>query len=336
MVIKASAASEIRLLVEALSGEDDVRRDAAAARLSVIGARAVERLLDAYARADTPGVRVTILRVLEPIGDARSLEPARRALKGVDPEVAIGAAQVLRGLLDAREPGVATGALDALVTAALDAEAPRHVRRAAFDMLRDLPEEVRAGVAGVLGPEEEATAEEEPAPESPRQAVKSAWTAAIDGRLPDRAGELRQAVQTRAATAPLTSLQKLVDALRAREGADPSQAADWRALRGSVHQALAARGSRVALYDLKESLSQTESPLPVSFLSAVRTVGDSSCLEPLAQAYARAAAQEEWWRQQLASAFREVMTREKLTRRSAAVKRALTRWPGAAAALDAR
>ena len=74
MVIKASASSEIRLLVDALSGPDDVRRDAAAARLSVIGARAVERLLEAYKRAETPQGRATILRVLEPIADPRSLE----------------------------------------------------------------------------------------------------------------------------------------------------------------------------------------------------------------------------------------------------------------------
>ena len=164
--------------------------------------------------------------------------------------------------------------------------------------------------------------------ESPRQAVKSAWSAALEGRLPERPSELREAVQSRAAKATLTSLQKLVDALRARESADVAQAADWRALRGSVHQALAVRGSRVALYDLKESLSEARTPLPVSFLSAVHTVGDSSCLEPLAQAYAHAAAPEEWWRQQLASAFRAVMTREKLTRRSAAVKRVLAKWPG--------
>jgi hypothetical protein len=331
MVIKASASSEIRLLVEALSGADDVRRDAAAARLSVIGARAVEQLLAAYARARAPQVRATILLVLEPIGDPRSLEPARIALRKEDAEVAIAAAQVLRGLLDAPEPGVAAGALDALVTLALDSKAPLAVRRAAYDTLRDLPEDVRAGVAGVLGPDADWETTDA-APESPKQAVKSAWTAALDGRLPEQVAVLREAVQSRAATAPLTSLQKLVDTLRARERVDAAQAADWGALRGSVHHALALRGSRVALYDLKESLSEAKTPLPVSFLSAVHTVGDSSCLEPLAQAYAHAAEPEEWWRQQLASAFRAVMAREKLTRRSAAVKRALARWPDIAAA----
>ena len=112
-------------------------------------------------------------------------------------------------------------------------------------------------------------AESTDVPESPKQAVKSAWTAALEGRLPERAADLREAIQSRAAKAPLTSLQKLVDALRAREASDQAQATEWRALRGSVHQALAVRGSRVALYDLKESLSQTRTPLPVSFLSAV-------------------------------------------------------------------
>jgi hypothetical protein len=325
MVIKASASSEIRSLVEALLGADDVRRDAAAARLSVIGSRAVERLLEAFKRAETPQVRATVLRVLEPMGDPRSLEAARRGLSEGG-EVAIAGAQVLRGLLDAREPGVATGALDSLVSVALDSDAARPLRRAALDMLRDLPEDVRAGVAGVL--ESDADLTEEAAIESPRQRVKSAWSAALEGRLPERPSELREAVQSRAAKAPLTSLQKLVDALRTRERADAAQAAEWLALRGSVHQALAVRGSRVALYDLKESLSQARTPLPVSFLSAVHTVGDSSCLEPLAQAYAHAATPEEWWRQQLASAFRAVMAREKLTRRSAAVKRAVTKWRG--------
>ncbi len=77
MVIKASSAAEIRQLVDALSGPDDVRREAAAARLRVIGPRAIDRLLGAYSRAPTAAVRVTILRVLEPIADGRCVAPAR-------------------------------------------------------------------------------------------------------------------------------------------------------------------------------------------------------------------------------------------------------------------
>ena len=222
MVIKASASSEIRLLVDALSGTDDVRRDAAAARLSVIGARAVERLLSAYERARrrcaSPSCASWSRSAIP-----RSLDIARRALNEGG-EVGIAAAQVLRGLLDAREPGVASGALDALVSVALDSDAPRPLRRAALDMLRDLPEDIRAGVAGVLEPDADLT--DDAVIESPRQAVKSAWSAALEGRLPERPSELREAVQSRAAKATLTSLQKLVDALRARESADVAQAAD--------------------------------------------------------------------------------------------------------------
>ena len=138
---------------------------------------------------------------------------------------------------------------------------------------------------------------------------------------------LREAVQRHAGTAPLTSLQKLVEALKARERDDADQAAAWSALRGTVHHALAVRGSRVALYDLRETLSQTRMPLRVSFLSAVHAVGDRSCLEPLAQAFAQAAPPDDWWRRQPAAAFRVVMTREKLTRRSPVVKKVVVRWP---------
>ncbi len=162
---------------------------------------------------------------------------------------------------------------------------------------------------------------------SPGQPAGSEWSDALQGRLPDLAASLREAVREHAGTAPLTSLQKLVEALNAREREDPDQAAAWSALRGTLHHALAVRGSRVALYDLREAFSQARTPLPVSFLSAVHAVGDRSCLEPLAQAFAQAAAPEDWWRGQLAAAFRVVMTREKLTRRSAAVKKVVARWP---------
>ncbi len=86
----------------------------------------------------------------------------------------------------------------------------------------------------------------------------------------------------------------------------------------------------MALYDLRETLAEASGPLPVSFLAAVHALGDSTCLEPLAGAYTNASPDETWWRQQLASACQAVMAREKLTRRSAVVKRAVARFPAAA------
>src|SRR6476619_5518216 len=128
MVIKASSAAEIRQLVDALSGPDDVRREAAAARLRVIGPRAINRLLGAYSRAPTAAVRVTILRVLETIADARCVATAREAL------------------VDAPDPRLANDALEALIGVALDESSSAAARRSAGDVLRDLPTVMRAGI----------------------------------------------------------------------------------------------------------------------------------------------------------------------------------------------
>jgi len=331
MVIKASSAREIGLLVDALVGPDPVKRDAAAARLSVIGPRSVERLAAAYARVQDEQARLQILRVLETIGDTRAATVAHQALADGG-GLAIAATQILRGLLDAADDAVRGAALDALVTAALDEHAERRVRLSAADALRGVADDVRTTVAVALGDKGEAGPGNHA--ESPDAADEGAlWAAALEGRLPEHAETLGHHVNAHAHSAPLAKLQGLIDALRTRESGDDAE--EWRAVRGRVHQALAQRGSRIAFYDLKESLSEARAPLPVSFLSAVHTIGDSSCLEPLAQAYSHAATPEEWWRQQLASAFRAVMTREKLTRRSAPVKRVLAKWPGMSGGLGA-
>jgi hypothetical protein len=59
----------------------------------------------------------------------------------------------------------------------------------------------------------------------------------------------------------------------------------------------------------------------------LHVLGDESCLEPLAAAWMRADPQDERWRQQLASAFRAIIKRQKLSRRHAVVKRITSRWP---------
>ncbi len=327
MVIKASSAAEIRQLVDALSGPDDVRREAAAARLRVIGPRAIDRLLDAYSKAPTAAVRVTILRVLEPIADARCVAPAREALADGDPEVATAGAALLRGLVDAPDPRLANDALEALIGVALDESSSAAARRSAGDVLRDLPTVMRAGILGALAPEESIPPSPDAAPRPTRVNNVEVWRAALDGHLPERPSALREALTQQAANASLPELQKLVDAIRRAEASAGPQSPEWLALRGSVHQLLASRGSRIALYDLRETLERSSSPLPVSFLSALHIIGDRACLEPLAEAIAHAPARETWWRQQLASAFQGIMVREKLTARSAAVKKILAKWP---------
>ena len=123
----------------------------------------------------------------------------------------------------------------------------------------------------------------------------------------------------------------MIDLVRVREGsieAGPKRDA-WRAARGALHQALALRGSRLAIYDLRETLDETREPLPVSFLAALHVVGDESCVEPLARAFARTP-DDPRWRHQLGAAFRAIASREKVTRRHAAFKRIAARWPEAA------
>jgi hypothetical protein len=122
----------------------------------------------------------------------------------------------------------------------------------------------------------------------------------------------------------------LVARSREQEHAEPAaqRRQEWLATRGAVHAALARRGSRVSLYDLRETLDAAQAPLPVDFLTAVTTIGDATCLEPLARAWAAAPASEPWWRDRLAGAAAEIMRRAQLSGRSAVVKRVRAKWSG--------
>jgi hypothetical protein len=334
MVIKASAATEIRQLIAALGGDDDVRREAAIARLTVIGARAVDGLRRAYEDTSDRDTRVALLRALEPIGDRRTVAIARGAIaEGGD--LALAAAAALRVLLDSPHGPTGTDALDILVATALDPSAERRVRLAA---LQGLPAGVRARVADALQADPDPGLQAR-AGDLPRDAAAAdaVWQDALEGRLPDTPAPLRDAAETRAATAALSALQRMIDAVRSREGAveNAAKRAAWRTVRGALHQTLALRDSRVAVYDLRESLEAARGPLPTSFLAALHVVGDQSCLEPLAASYARTPAGNARWKVQLAAAFRAIARREKVTRRHPIVKRISARWPEAGRELTA-
>jgi hypothetical protein len=331
LVIKASSSVEIRTLVDAIERGDEVHREAAVARLAVIGSRAVERLIEAYGKTTDRLPRVTILRTLEAIGDHRGGALAREAMReGGD--VGVAAAGVLRALLTSSREASATEALDTLVASALDRDQDRQVRAAALDALHEMPDAVRARVEDALQADPDRRIRELSKSVSSDAARSEAiWNDAVEGRLPDDPGTLREVVSARAANAPLNALRKMIDAARAKEReATAPQQEGWMALRGSLHQALALRGSRVALYDLRETLeSAAGAPsLPVSFLAALQVLGDRTCLEPLAAAWARTDRSEEHLRHQLASAFRTIARREKVTKGHTLMKRLVARWPG--------
>jgi hypothetical protein len=313
MPIKPPPGTEIRDLIAALGADDAVARESAVARLTLVAPRAFDALLRAYESA-SPRARAGILRALEAAASPRALPLARAALDSGDADTQLAAIAVLRAVTASGHATASRDALDALVAVALDDTRPAAVRDAARD------------AAGL-----------------PQQAARApqkddVWTAALEGQLPASPDALKSEVNARRATARLTDLQRLVDRVRARERKedDPARREQWRVVRGAVHQALAARNSRLALYDLRDSLLEP-GRLPVAFLAAIEEIGDASCVETLAAAYdASSRSVDTWWREHLASAFRAIVQREALTRRHAAIKRALARWPEATADLMGR
>jgi hypothetical protein len=334
---------ELGHLIDALGGPDDVARESAVARLALMGARAADRLIVEFPSA-TPRGRGGMLRALEALGDPRALPLARAALSDPSADTVGAAIGLLRAFLNSPQTGFARDALDAVVSTALDASRSTAARLAALDALRVLPadvgEAVRRNLAGDPDPEVRARASSPSgdAQADPSQDEAAAWRDAVDGRLPASPAKLKPSLNARRGTARLTELQHLVDHVRAREQRETvaERREEWRALRGALHQALAARNSRLALYDLRDSLLDPDR-LPVAFLAALEDVGDATCLEALAAAYEESSRSgDAWWREHVAAAFRAIVLREGLTRRHAAVKRTMARWPDAAAALMAR
>ena len=333
MAIRASSAKQIDALIADLGAASVVTRETAVARLTLLGARAVERLIAAAESAAPAEARAAAWRALEAIGDPRALPPALAVLAALDQDAAVGAAAA--GVARAHLRGArGASAVDRLTAVVLDRSRPDAVRLAALRALRDLEPATIAPILASLGddPSEairtEAGLSGRAAPRASEDPAAEVARAA-GGTLPDDPAALRHALNLAGAAVPLASLQKVVDRVREREGSEPAAARDqWRLTRAAAHVALAHRGSRLALYDLRESLETARGPLPVEFLAAVSLIGDASCVEAIAAAHAKA--QDAWWRHHLADAFYTIVQREKLTSRHAVMKKIKKRWPGGA------
>ena len=308
-----STDAEVRGLIASLGGSGPAHRDAAVARLRIIGVRALGRLLTAFGETRDRTLQVAILRVFEGMTDARVLDAAEASLPAGG-DLAVAGTAVLRELVASAGEPLQTRALDLLLTAANTADEHR-VRAAAAEALAAAAPEV----SGALQSSVRGSSVED-----------GAWADALEGRLPDTPGSLAAALARHGTTAPLTALRRMIDLIRDRERSEGAALrADWIKLRGGLHQALALRASRVAVYDLRETFSDAAGPLPPAFLGAVRGVGDESCLEALAAAYARAARTDARWRHQLAEAIEVITRRERLTAKHAALKRARRRMAAA-------
>jgi hypothetical protein len=331
VVIRRSAASETRQLIAELAAEGDVaevRRETAIARLRVIGARALRHIVPLLDPARSPETRVSALRALEGSREAAVVAPVLDTLEEPLEEVKVAALGVTRSLLDGpRGPEV----LDRVTALALDAAQPLAVRRAAVAALADLPPRTLRPLLGRLkadaNPAVRALVENQHlAPPTDPVCILSE---AAEGKLPAEPDYVLSLVAEAGVRAPLPTLHRLVGVIRAREQAETRRARqrDWLTVRGTVHEVLASRDSRVAAYDLREAFESGEGPLPSAFVRAAATIGDAAILEAIAGAFVRAAGPHHAdWRAPLADAARAIVARERLTRRHAVVKRLRARW----------
>jgi hypothetical protein len=289
-------------LIADLQSSDSIRRDAAVARLRILGTRASPRLIDLASAHESANVRARALDALEGIDDARVIDAAFGALKDGDIDVVIAALGVLRRWV-AEETG--TRLLDAITAITVDRSRDARIRVAALGALSELPEHLVRPIR-----------DQAPPPESAGPSL-------------DDPAAVREWIQAYGADATLSTLHELVTRTREREHAESSSRLreEWLQARGRAHQALAKRNSLVALYDVREAFEGATSALPQSFLSTAAAIGDASCLEPLARAWA-AAGKDLDWKHQLSTTAATIMRREKLTGRSAAIKKLRAHVPG--------
>jgi HEAT repeat protein len=329
VVIRRSSLAEVQhLLADLTHGEAPLKREAAVARLRVIGARAVRQVLETLAQPADPPARAALLRVLEGRREAGVVEATLAGLSDSSAEVRAAAMPVARSLLDD-----ARGAelLDRLTTLALDPDEAAPVRLAAIGVLHELPARTVAPVLATLLRDPEASvraAAAHPAGHADDPAAE--LEDASRSELPADPQRLLDALAAHGEQTPLPTLHRLVTVLREREPRERREARrrEWLAARGAVHDLLARRDSRVALYDLREALEASSEALPVAFAKALAAIGDASCLDALGAAYARTARQPQAadWRAALADAAHAIVTREKLTARHHAVRRIRARW----------
>jgi HEAT repeat protein len=275
--------------------------------------------------------RVAALRTLEAIDDPRALDAALIAMDDADADstVAVAAIRVARRHIRGQRGAVVVDRLTAL---AMARARPEVLRLDALRALGDLDRKTLAPLLKSLGSDPSPAVRAEAAagrgrrrtgPMDPGELLENA----AEHGLPDDAGELHRALFLAGRDAGPTVLLRLIERLREREAGAPATArATWSAVRGAAHVVLANRASRLALYDLRESLERANDAVPVEFLTALSLIGDASCLNAMALAFSRS--RDAWFRARLVDVFQTVVKRERLTRRNAAMKRIQKRWPG--------
>ena len=255
--------SEMDRLIADLESSDSVRRDAAVARLRVLGARALPRLakfIESSEPLECPrAARSSALEGLEDPHASRS-RSTRAGRDRTSSRSSPRSASCAAG--SPQETG--TRLLEAITAIAVDRGRDARVRVAALDALSDLPDHLVRPIR-----------EQAPPPEAA-------------GPPLDNPVAAREWIEAHGGKATLATLHDAIKTFRDSEDrADTSRGrTEWMTARGAAHQTLAERGSRLALVRRARDLQQRaalrchrDSSKPCG------RIGDASCLEPLARAW---------------------------------------------------
>ena len=226
----SSRPSEVDRLIADLQSPDPIRRDASVARLRVLGARAFPRLARFIESSDSATARALAISALDGLENPHAVEIAFAALGASDVDTVVAALTVLRTWVP-QESG--TRLLEAITAIAVDRDRDARVRVAAMDALSDLPDDLVRPIR-----------EQAPPPEAAGPALDNPVAA-------------REWMEAHGSRATLATLHDAIKSFRDVENrAETSgERSEWLRARGVAHRALAARGSRLALYDARETFS---------------------------------------------------------------------------------
>jgi HEAT repeat protein len=221
--------------------------------------------------------------------------------------------------------------VDRLARLAVDRRRAEAIRLSAVRALGDLDRRTLAPLLSALADDPSAAVRAEAVARRGRRRSQAnpgeVLDQAADLGLPDDPDALHRAIGAAGNEVALTVLLKIVERVREHEtGMKGTERLKWSEVRAAAHAALANRGSRLGVYDLRESLETSDQGVPVEFLSALGVVGDASCLEAIAAAYPRS--RDGSFRKRLADVFQTIVRRDRLTRRHAVLKKIQKRYPG--------
>jgi hypothetical protein len=330
MHVPPSHPSDLSALITQLADSDPVVRESAAARLAVIGNRAISAVQSLLRDPDaSPSAHIAALRTLDALDRLEAIDAAATAAVGTDVALALDGIELLDDALsDATDPERADRALEHLTRLTLDATLPERRRLMMMEALSRLPVPLKKPIFTALAtdtsPAIAARASDQDV--GPHGALEH-WS--TDARLPSTPDVLIAALAAAGELTPITALRHLVDLVREREKISGGAERDgWRVARGLLHEAIATRGSVIALYDLRETLEQDKQPVSAHFLTAAMAIADASCLDAIAARWVHAG-DDVWLRDRLERIFHAIIGRARLRRSAPVMVRLLRRHPSA-------